>query len=169
GGTTLTLAQLAALGTTPVTVDTGEGLLALTGFTATSNVGGIPTAGTLAYTYTLKARLDHTGAVDSTDPIALSVLDAGGGTSTGTLTVRIVDDVPTANADANSVSEGTTTATTSTSGNVFGSTGASASDSTDRIGADTTATPVTAVSFGATAGTVGSALAGAYGALTLNA
>ena len=41
GGTTLSLTNLANLGTTPVTVDTGEGTLVLTGFTATSSIGGI--------------------------------------------------------------------------------------------------------------------------------
>ncbi|HNJ09389.1 MAG TPA: Ig-like domain-containing protein, partial [Plasticicumulans sp.] len=56
---------------------------------------------------------------------------------------------------------------TPATGNVFAS--GSTGDVADRIGADTTATPVTAVSFGATPGTLGSPLSGAYGALTLNA
>ncbi|MDN4592322.1 hypothetical protein DBA29_28050, partial [Xenophilus aerolatus] len=105
GGTTLTPSQLAALGTTPVIIDTGEGTLVLTGFTASATVGGVPTGGTLAYTYTLKAPLSQPGLAESTDTIALQVVDASGAASTGVLTVRIVDDAPQAQPDVNSVTE----------------------------------------------------------------
>src|SRR5690606_8284202 len=53
GGTALDLAQLAGLSTASVTIDTPQGTLTLTGFTATTTVGGVPTAGTLAYSYEL--------------------------------------------------------------------------------------------------------------------
>ena len=82
--------------------------------------------------------------------------------------IRIVDDTPTANADARSVTEGTVAAQAANlTGNVFAS--GVTGDVADRIGADTTATPVSAVSFGNTNGAVGSALAGTYGSLPLNA
>jgi VCBS repeat-containing protein len=81
----------------------------------------------------------------------------------GILTVRIVDDVPTAYADARSLD---TKVGILISGNVFES--GAVGDVADRIGADTTATPVISVSAGATVGTVGQALSGSYGSLTLN-
>jgi VCBS repeat-containing protein len=164
GGTTLTPTQLSALGTTPVSIDTGEGTLVLTGFTASATVGGVPTGGTLSYTYTLKAPLSQPGASESTDAIALQVVDAAGVTSTGTLTVRIVDDVPQAQPDTNSVTEDA--AQDTATGNVVG-----AGAGIDRLGADGAAAggPVTAVRFGATTGTVGTVLTTAYGQIVLNA
>jgi VCBS repeat-containing protein len=163
-GTTLTLAQLQTLGTTPVAIDTGEGTLTLNGFTSTMNVDGIVTGGSVTYSYTLKAPVGQPGATDSTDAIALVVTDAANIAGTGTLTVQIVDDVPTARADINSVTED---GTATIGGNVV----TDAGTGQDRLGADGAATggPVTAVSFGTAAGTVGSALATTYGSVTLNA
>jgi VCBS repeat-containing protein len=169
GGTTVTLTQLNALGSTPVVITTPKGAITLTGYTSTSNVGGVSTGGTLAYSYTLSQVQTTPAATENSDVIALIITDAGGGTANGTLTVSIVDDVPTAHADANSVNEGTTLAATTAAGNVFGATGATADDVADRIGADNTATPVTAVSFGGNAKTVGTAFTSTYGSLTLNA
>ncbi|MCG2579047.1 VCBS domain-containing protein [Dechloromonas sp. XY25] len=137
GGTTLTAAQLAALGGTPVTINTGEGSLVLTGYNAGT--------GALSYTYTLVAAQSQPGATESVDTIALSVLDAGGATSSGTLTVQIVDSTPTAVADSASVTEDTALVT---SGNVL---------TNDSIGADVRANPVTAASPTLT-----------YGSLVLN-
>lgn len=167
GGTSFTYAQLA--GFTPAspsaTIDTGEGLLKVTGFTATSSVGGVATGGTVNYTYTLKTNINQVAATESTDAIILTVTDAGGTTSApGTLTVQIVDDTPTAQADEKSISRGTPSVT----GNVIAS--GSGGDVADRIGADTTATPVTEFGFGAPTGTVaGNNLAGNYGSLLLEA
>ncbi|MCO5090808.1 cadherin-like domain-containing protein [Bosea sp. (in: a-proteobacteria)] len=164
GGTTLNLTQLGALGGAPVTVTTPKGVLTLTGFTPGTTVGGVPTTGTLSYSYTLTTAQDHSGG-EVSDPFALRVTDAGGGTSTGTLTILIADDAPQARNDATSVQEDGPAAT----GNVFG--GGGAGDAADDIGSDGPAAggPVTGVRFGGTAGTVGSALDGTYGALTLNA
>ncbi|MEZ2416481.1 cadherin-like domain-containing protein [Luteibacter sp. RCC_6_2] len=157
GGTTLTTAQLAALGSgSPVTITTPDGTLVLTGFNPTSTVGGVPTAGTLSYTYTLDRAASQPGATDSTENIALTVTDAGGDTAAGTLVVNIVDDVPTAHDDTAAVTENTAGVTGSVLVN-------------DRVGADGTATPVSAVGFHGTAGSVGSPLGGSYGTLTLNA
>ena len=163
GGTTLTLAQLQALSTTSpsAAIDTGEGSLVLTGFTATTTAG-IVTGGSLSYTYTLKAPLVQTAAVATTDTIALVVTDASTATSSGTLTVQIVDDTPTANADTNSITEDATVNTVS--GNVV-TTGGGA----DRVGADATATPVSGISFNSVTRTVGTSFSTAYGSLVLNA
>ncbi|MDB5811409.1 MAG: hypothetical protein JWN94_3531, partial [Betaproteobacteria bacterium] len=172
GGTTFTIAPLAgfSVGTPSAGINTGAGTLRITGFAVTGGPAAAPTAGTLSYSYTLNAHQAHAGptAVESTDTIALVVTDAtiAAGTANGTLTVRIVDDTPTATPDTNSVTEdaGVTQAT----GNVFGGIGAAVTDVADRIGADTTATPVTAVSFGGVARTVGAAFNSTFGSLTLN-
>ena len=164
GGVTLTVAQLQALSVgSPQVIDTGEGTLTLTGFSGT---GSAPLSGVISYTYSLKAALNQPGASESSDLIALEVTDRGNITTTGTLTVQIVDDTPTANADSNSVAEGTTSADSAVTGNVFSG---STPDVADRLGADTRANPVTAVSFGGAPQTVGSAFATTYGQLTLNA
>jgi VCBS repeat-containing protein len=167
GGTTVTTAQLATLSSgAPVTIHTPDGTLVLTGFQATASVGGVPTAGTLSYTYTLDHAVSQPGATHSPDNIALTVTDAGGGTATGTLVVDIVDDVPTAHADTGSVNEDGAAVT----GNVVTGAGGAVAD---HLGADATATPVSGVAAGVTGGTVsgnvGSGVAGQYGALTLNA
>ncbi|GAA4325757.1 hypothetical protein GCM10023144_08420 [Pigmentiphaga soli] len=173
-GQTLSLADLAALSeAAPRTITTSAGTLALIGFEATANVGGAPTAGTLHYRYTLSDAQTHAspGADENTDTFALEVHDAGGGSNTGTLTVRIVDDVPTAAADTADVNEDSIPAT----GNVLGDTGAGAGDHADRLGADGAAAggAVTGVQFGAApgdvSGGVGTSLAGGYGTLVLNA
>jgi len=167
GGTPVSLAQLAVLAATPIVITTPAGTITLTGFTPTAFAGGVPTAGTLDFSYTLAVVQNTPSASENSDAVSLAIRDADGDSAAGTLTVRLVDDTPTAFADANRVSEGASAAPTTTTGNVF--TGSAAGDAADRIGADTIATPVTAVGFGATAGSVGAPLAGAYGTLTLNA
>jgi VCBS repeat-containing protein len=168
GGTTLTTAQLATLsGGAPVTIHTPDGTLVLTGFQPTTAVGGVPTAGTLSYTYTLDHAVSQPGGTESPDNIALTITDAGGGTAEGTLVVDVVDDAPTAHADHTDANEDGSPVT----GNVVG--GGAAGDVPDRVGADATTTPVSGVAAGTVGGTVsgnvGSAVAGQYGALTLNA
>jgi hypothetical protein len=83
-GTLVTLAQINALGTTPVTITTSKGELTLTGFTVDTTVGGIPTSGTLDYTYTLSADQTTPGVNESTDVLALEINDAGGSSASGT-------------------------------------------------------------------------------------
>jgi len=176
GGTTFTVAQLAAfnVGSPSAGINMGEGTLIVTGFNIIAGPNVAPTSGTLSYRYTLNAAQPQSGgsvATESTDRITLVVTDNSslGNTATSTLIVRIVDDTPTAKADTNSVIEGTTPAATTTQGNVFGTIGASAGDAADRIGADTTATPVTGVSFAGSVKTVGVPFNSAYGSLRLNA
>ncbi|MGN6093014.1 MAG: beta strand repeat-containing protein, partial [Luteibacter jiangsuensis] len=168
GGTTIGLADLTALSNgSPLTIHTPDGTLVLTGFQPSASVGGVPTAGTLSYTYTLDRPVGQPGAGDSIDNIALTVTDAGGGTVAGTLQVDIVDDVPTAHADHADANEDGSPVT----GNVVGAGGAG--DVPDRVGADATTTPVSGVVAGSASGPVnghvGSGVAGQYGSLTLNA
>ena len=82
--------------------------------------------------------------------------------------MRIIDDVPVANNDVDSVTEdGPLVA----DGNVLTGIGGTDANTTDGVadvpGAD--GASVTAIAFGASQGTVGSALSGAFGTLTLNA
>ncbi|WP_405198006.1 Ig-like domain-containing protein [Brachymonas sp. G13] len=93
--------------------------------------------------------------------------------ASSTLTVKIVDDVPTAVDDVDSVAAGQTGPAT---GNVLtgvdvatGNDANTTDGEKDTAGADgVTVTAVTAVT-GVAAGTVGQATAGLYGVLTLNA
>ncbi|MGE7136800.1 VCBS domain-containing protein [Luteibacter sp. NPDC031894] len=171
GGTTLTVAQLQALaGGSHVIVDTPDGTLELTGFTTTASVGGVPTAGTLSYTYTLDHAVAQPGNPDTVENIALTVTDVDDAATNGTLTVDIVNDAPTAHADTADVNEDGP----AVGGNVLGGAGAGAGDVPDRIGADTNATPVTGVvsgndTSGSVSGNVGTGVTGTYGTLVLNA
>ncbi|WFM73010.1 retention module-containing protein [Halomonas sp. CKK8] len=112
GGESLSLADLQALGTTPVTLTSGFGTLTLTGFS------GDAAGGTLNYTYTLDAAVDNDSVADATDTgyldsFAVSVVDADGSSASASLDVRIVDDTPSAEDDPNaSIAEDTTTALT---------------------------------------------------------
>src|SRR5438445_4332267 len=104
GGTTFTLAQVQAFAATHGVVNTGEGILTLTGYTGDAH------SGTVAYSYTLTATIDNdskvpTGndSVDATgfnDSVALTVNGAGGTTASDNLVVHVVDDVPTAHYDS---------------------------------------------------------------------
>ncbi|QTN26888.1 hypothetical protein HZ993_16450 [Rhodoferax sp. AJA081-3] len=141
GGTTVTAAQLAGLGGTPVVINTGEGTLTLSGFNAGT--------GALSYSYTLNAAQNQPGATESSDTIALTVNDLAGGSNTGNLVVQIVDSTPVAVADSASITEDA--APNTVSGSVLTGTGA------DTVGADANATPVTAATVALT-----------YGSLVLN-
>ena len=159
---TLSLAQLNALTpSTPATVVTGSGTLLLTGYNDTT--------GQLDYQYTLITTPNSASPV--TDDFQVSLID-GNNTNTNTgpakfLRIAIVNDVPVAVADANVLTEGTTAVPGSpATGNVV------TSGTPDRIGADGAAVGGSVTSFrnsALTSGTVGAALTGSYGALTLNA
>ncbi|MBK1872024.1 VCBS domain-containing protein [Marinobacter sp. 1-3A] len=170
-GTAITLAQLQAIdsgdSSTHITITGTVGELTLTGFDSTTNVGGVPTLGKLHFSYELTAAQntpadsnDPTAGLNSTDDFALTVTDAGGADSSGTLVVNIIDDVPVAADDANSIVEDAAAPVT---GNVIGN---------DTVGAD--GAGVTAISSvnvaGNTATNTGGVLEidGAFGTLTIN-
>src|SRR5262245_13591206 len=124
--------------------------------------------GTISYTYTL---LDNTIGTPSVS-FAVAVTDADGDrTPGGNLVIGIVDDAPAAVADTDAVAAGQLTAE---SGNVLTGVGTtSGTAGADVRGAD--GALVAGVAFGNTgtslvnAGTVGVAIAGVFGTLTLNA
>jgi VCBS repeat-containing protein len=145
-----------------------NGVDVTTGGTVTTPTGVLTvtlSGGAYSYSYTLTT---NTSGDDTFDSFTAVVTDSDGDTATDTLVIDIIDDVPTARADVDSVTEdGPLTA----DGNVLsgsGGTDANATDGVDDIrGAD--GASVTGISFGATVGSVGTPLAGAYGTLTLNA
>ncbi|HKT85488.1 MAG TPA: VCBS domain-containing protein, partial [Novosphingobium sp.] len=93
--------------------------------------------------------------VNTVESFTYQVTDANGNTATSTLTIDVIDDVPAASNDGNSLTEDTV----SVGGNIL---------SNDVFGADGPhAQQISAVS-GAGAGTVGGNTAGAYGTLHLN-
>ncbi|RIX79652.1 DUF4347 domain-containing protein, partial [Acidovorax cavernicola] len=101
GGTTITLAQLQGLSPgSPLVINTPKGQLTLTGFTGTTLPNGVVTGGTVDYSFTLGAAQTHSGGAEVTEAIALTVTDRDGDVANGTLTVLIINDTPTANADS---------------------------------------------------------------------
>ncbi|RVD43855.1 type I secretion C-terminal target domain-containing protein, partial [Mesorhizobium sp. M4B.F.Ca.ET.019.03.1.1] len=139
---------------------------------ATGSYGNLVLNADGTYTYTLTHTYDgatlNNGITteQDKDSFTYTVTDAHGNTTTGTILVDIVDDVPTAYANTNSVSEGA-----QVSGNVL-------SDGTpDVLGADGAAPggAVTGVATGSNvsnpvSGNLGGAgIAGQYGTLVLNA
>jgi VCBS repeat-containing protein len=103
GGTTFTLAQMQAFNGTQ-TVNTGEGVLTLTGYSGNSF------GGTVSYSYTLSATIDNDSKVPSgndavtlnnfDDSIHVTVSGIGGTTAGDDLVVRAIDDVPLAADDS---------------------------------------------------------------------
>ncbi|HEV7317198.1 MAG TPA: cadherin-like domain-containing protein [Ensifer sp.] len=162
GGRTVTLAELQVLGSTPITIASAKGTLTLTGFAGTGG-GGVPTGGTLTYTYTLSVAQNTPGASENTDVFALQAIDAGGdGSALSSLTIQIIDDVPVAQANSASITEDATPGTVS--GNVVTDAGPGG---TDAVGAD--GSSVTGISFSGSAGTIGASLTATYGSLVVNA
>lgn len=109
-GSPLSQPQALSAGSPSAAISVEGGTLVLTGFTPGTSVGGVPTAGTLTYTYTLSGERTHSSAGndDVQLSIPLSVTDAGSATANGSLTIEVIDDVPTATADTASVGEGAT-------------------------------------------------------------
>ncbi|MDX8529249.1 VCBS domain-containing protein, partial [Mesorhizobium sp. MSK_1335] len=163
-GQVISAAALANSGSTPIEITTPLGnTLTINGYDAAT--------GQVSYTYTLLHSEPHPGAgIDSIfDNMTVTVTDSDGDVSLpGTLSVQIVDDVPTANPDANSVAAGSHA---EISGNVM--TGAGETDpstSADVKGADG-ASVTSAFGTGAaqdvTSAATGTTIAGQYGTLTL--
>ena len=160
GGTTFTLGQIQGFDGTQ-TVNTGEGVLTLTGYSGTSFTG------TVNYSYTLSATIDNDSKAGATgtgfdDSVALTVNGIGGTTGNDNLVIQIVDDTPTAHDDGpvGVVEDGAgapnTPSTSSISGNVL---------SNDASGADT---PASLVAW-SSSDTAAIAALNTYGTLTQNA
>ena len=144
---------------------------------ATGSHGTISIAPNGTWSYTLATPVD--GATldngvtteNNVESFTYQVTDANGNTTTSTITIDVIDDVPTARADTDSVVEGA-----STDGNVLTGTGTT-SGLVDVLGADGAAPggAVTGVATGTdttspVSGNLGGAgIAGTYGTLILNA
>ncbi|MGX9083051.1 beta strand repeat-containing protein, partial [Mesorhizobium sp. 98Argb] len=166
GGTTFSMAQIQGFNGTQ-TVNTGEGVLTLTGYTGDAH------SGTVAYSYTLTATIDNDSKVPApgdsvdgsgfNDNVALTVNGVGGTSASDNLLIHVIDDVPTANADIGNVNEGALLTVNAAAGvlanDVAGADGATI-DGVRAAGGNTT-TPV--------AGGVGTDIAGLHGTLHLNA
>ena len=125
GGTVLTLAQLNALGGTPVSITTADGTLTLTGYDAGTGV--------VSYTFD---PVVHSSNADVLANFPLTLTDANNVPSAGNLGITITDSKPVAVADVNTITEDSSPNTVS--GNVLPN---------DAVGADSNATPVTAGTF----------------------
>ncbi|WP_207793503.1 DUF5801 repeats-in-toxin domain-containing protein [Pseudomonas lopnurensis] len=125
---TLSKAQVEALGGAPQSIITRYGTLELNGY----NLGGDGVI-TLDYRYTLVNAPEVSGDHTS-DTFAITATDRGGDDHSQNLSIRIVDDVPQASADTDSVAAGQYSAET---GNVISGAGTtSGSSSADVQGAD---------------------------------
>ena len=148
------------------------GTVNITGFTPTLGADGSVIGGTFTYNYVLADNtLAHgaPGEDNVSDSFAVVVTDSDGSSGNASLDVRIIDDVPTARNDIDSVTEdsGNGDNPPAADGNVLTGLGGGDANATDGVadtqGAD--GATVTAVA----GGNLGQAFAGAYGALTLNA
>ncbi|WP_323957496.1 beta strand repeat-containing protein [Aeromonas caviae] len=98
-----------------------------------------PATGLVSYSYTLNDNEAHPTADGNNslfEDFAVSLVDSDGDSASNTLSVQIVDDVPTANDDADSATEGVFTPVT---GNVItgaGTIGGTAGAGVDVMGAD---------------------------------
>ena len=133
------------------TVPTDEGVLTVTGFDAAT--------GELKFSYALKDNTTEHGDPGKdhvSHDLAVTVTDVDGSTAGGTITVNIVDDVPTAKADSVSLTEAQAQAGGSW-GNVL---------TNDVFGADA---PLHETVTSIKGGTLGNPVSGQYGQLTLQA
>jgi len=114
GGTTLSVSQLTALSTTPVTITTTKGELVLTGYDSATGI--------VSYSY--DPSVQHHNAVTALiDSIGITVTDQDGGSTSDTLDIAITDTSPTAVNDQAGISED---GVNPVSGNVLGNDVASA-------------------------------------------
>ncbi|SHI45755.1 retention module-containing protein, partial [Pollutimonas bauzanensis] len=89
GDTTLSAAQLGNVGNAPVTIQTANGQITLTGFDAAT--------GTVTYEYTVGGAQDHSAGDDTVvDTVAITVTDSTGRQVTDNLGVHITDTNPMA-------------------------------------------------------------------------
>ena len=150
GGTAFTLAEVQAFNGTQ-TVSTGEGVLALTGYTGNSF------GGTVSYSYTLSATIDNDSKVPSgndavtlasfDDSLQVTVNGIGGATASDTLVVRAIDDVPAAANDGQqaSVDDNASSVNIGTVAGLLGN---------DSFGADGQGSPGITIATGSLGGTV---------------
>ncbi|WP_292302730.1 DUF5801 repeats-in-toxin domain-containing protein, partial [Mesorhizobium sp.] len=188
-------AETSSIGTISIDAPDGIGSIVINGVTVTGTgqqiqgqfgyltiVSFDPNTGAIEYNYTVTESVTHpkqTDGFDQTDTVpdnfSITVTDSDGDTASTTFAVAIIDDVPTAIADTDSVAAGQIGPAT---GNVLvGGTDAGDANTTDGVadtqGAD--GATVVGVAKGTTnadlddASTLNTAIQGAYGKLTLHA
>ncbi|WP_232725624.1 Ig-like domain-containing protein [Qipengyuania seohaensis] len=149
----------------PAVITIGGTAVTAVGQTFTGSFGTLTVTsiadGAIGYTYELTTNTDGD---DTFDSFEVTVTDQDGDTVAGDLDIDIIDDVPTARPDSDSVTED---GPLSASGNVISDAEANGDDGEDTQGAD--GAEVSAFSFGTDPGTLGEPLAGMYGTLTLDA
>ncbi len=149
GDVTLSRSEVESLNNTPVVIVMQAGTLTLDAY---EKIGSL---NVVSYTYkTSDNYLHETDSNIFPDTVSIVISDISGKEVSAPLVINVIDDMPEAIEDVNSIKEDETSFV---SGNVF---------TNDFIGADdeTQATPVTAV-FG---GTLGTKFYGTYGELLLN-
>ncbi|WP_280155226.1 VCBS domain-containing protein [Piscinibacter sp. XHJ-5] len=137
-----------------------NGSAANVGTTISGSNGTIQIEADGSYVYTPNAATQTLRVGQTlTDTFTYTMKDSGGLVSTATLTITIqgANDAPVGVADSGSLAENATLTTTAAAGVL--------ANDTDIDSGDTRT--VSAVSFGATTGSVGSAIVGTYGTLTL--
>ena len=153
-GSVINAQTLVASASSPITVTTSIGTLVLNGYAMAAD-GTI----TVDYTYTLATNQDHSISTIS-DDFSIIVTDTDGDSSTDVLNIRIINDIPTAVSDSNTLNGDSISVTA----NVF---------TNDTIGADQTSTPVTGVVAGqssnAVQGQVNTRVTGSYGEVVVQA
>ncbi|MBW8908528.1 MAG: hypothetical protein JF620_05800, partial [Mesorhizobium sp.] len=160
-GQVISGAALANSASTPIPITTPAGnTLTITGYDAST--------GQVSYSYTLVHSAAHSVAgTDAVfDDMTVTVTDSDGDTSApGTLSVQIIDDVPTANADIGNVPSGSQAAITGDVfvNDVFGADGKDAAGGVVGVAKGTTNADLDST------GTLNAGLHGTYGTLTLQA
>jgi len=139
------------------TITTSYGTLVLNSYSISGNEV------TIDYTYTLLSNQDHSSG-DVIDSIEIYAEDTDGDTKTDYLDIEILDDIPSAVEDSNTLVTVRGQSPDPVNGNVFDN---------DDIGADNTAAPITGVKVGSdtssdAVGNLGAPFEGDYGYLTLN-
>ncbi|WP_292455097.1 VCBS domain-containing protein, partial [Mesorhizobium sp.] len=188
-------AETSSIGTITIDAPDGIGSIVINGVTVTGTgqqiqgqfgyltiVSFNPSTGAIEYNYTVTESVthpEHTSGYDPNDTVpdnfSITVTDSDGDTASTTFAVAIIDDVPTAIADTDSVAAGQFGPAT---GNVLvGGTDAADTNTTDGVadtqGAD--GATVVGVAKGTTnadlddTSTLGVQIQGAYGKLTLHA
>ena len=172
GGSTITVAELAASATAPIILTGTNGTLIINGYNTTTGV--------VDYSFTLSSPANQSGGIVN-DNFVIVTTDVDGDVSApNTLAINIKDDVPIANADADETINVAGNPSSTASGNVFTSIGGTDPNSSDgiadNIGADGAVAGNPSPITGVVAGTgsplvnnVGNAVASALGSITLNA
>ncbi|MBN8936883.1 MAG: VCBS domain-containing protein [Rhizobiales bacterium] len=125
-------------------------------------ITGTPGTG-YGYSYTLA---DNTSGDATHEDFAVRVVDSNGDPATATLTIDIVDDAPTANADTDSVTEDVAL---TADGNVITGVGGGTADVQGADGASVTGVKAGGDTSSAAAGDVGTAVTGDHGSITIGA